>query len=51
MPLRDLLRLKRRDRRRDAREDEQGLTEDDVQRLQRVQRASPSAVKIVRRDQ
>jgi hypothetical protein len=49
MPLRDLFRRKRRDRRR-GREDEGGLTEDDVQRLQRVQRAAPSAVKVVRRD-
>jgi hypothetical protein len=48
MPWRSLLRRKRRDRR--GREAE-GLTEDDVQRLQRVQRASPSAVKVLRRDQ
>jgi adenylate kinase len=49
MPLRDLFRRRRRDRRR-ARDEEGGLTEEDVQRLQRVQRAAPSAVKVVRRE-
>jgi hypothetical protein len=50
MPLRDLFRRKRRSR-HGERAEEQGLTEDDVQRLQRVQRTAPSAVKVVRRDQ
>jgi hypothetical protein len=50
MPLRDLFRRKRRSR-HGERADDQGLSEDDVRRLQRVQRASPSAVKVLRRDQ
>jgi hypothetical protein len=50
MPLRDLFRRKRPNR-HGARGDEQGLSEEDVQRLQRGQRAAPSAVKVVRRDQ
>jgi hypothetical protein len=51
MPWRDVFRLKRRGRRRSRREDEHGLTEDDVRRLHSMQRASRSAVKVVRRDQ
>jgi hypothetical protein len=51
MPWRDLFRLKRRNRRRGRRENEQGLTEDDVRELHSMQRASRSAVKVLRRDQ
>jgi hypothetical protein len=47
MPLRDLFRWRRRDRR--AGSDEQtALTEQDVQRLQRVQRSTASRVRVVR---
>jgi hypothetical protein len=47
MPLRDLFRWRRRDRR--AISDEQAaLTEQDVQRLQRVQRSAASSVRVVR---
>jgi hypothetical protein len=49
MPLRDLLR-RRRDR-RDRVDLEHPLTEDDVRRIQRVQRASPKAVRVLRRGQ
>jgi len=46
MPLRDLFR-RRRDRR--AISDEQtSLTEQDVQRLQRLQRAAANSVRVVR---
>ena len=47
MPLRDLFRRRRRDR-LDPRE---ALTEDDVRRIQRVQRTAPKAVRVLRRDQ
>jgi hypothetical protein len=47
MPLRDLFRRRRRDRR--AVSDEQtALTEQDVQRLQKVQRTAASSVRVVR---
>jgi len=50
MPLRDLFRRRRRDSR--ARDDHhQSLSEDDVYKLQRVQRAAPKAVRVLRRDQ
>jgi hypothetical protein len=49
MAWRSVFRLRRRDRRRQA--VEQALTEEDVQRLQRVQRTAASAVKVLRRDQ
>jgi hypothetical protein len=50
MALRDLFRRKRGPR-RVGREEQHGLTEDEVRRLQSVQRAGPSGVKVVRRDQ
>jgi hypothetical protein len=50
MALRDLFRRKRGPRRARL-EVRHGLTEDEVRRLQSVQRAGPSAVKILRRDQ
>jgi hypothetical protein len=50
MTLRDLFRRKRGPRPA-GREEQHGLTEDEVRRLQNAQRAGPSAVKVVRRDQ
>ena len=47
--LRDLLRLRRRGRR--PRVGQHTLSEDDVRRLQRVQRAAPSSVRVLGRDQ
>jgi hypothetical protein len=47
MPLRDLFRWRRRERR--AASDEQTvLTEEDVQRLHRLQRTAASSVRVVR---
>jgi hypothetical protein len=46
--LRGLLRLRRRRRERD---EERALSEADVRKLQRVQRAAPSAVRVIDRDQ
>jgi hypothetical protein len=47
MPLRDLFRRRRRDRR--AVSDQQtSLTEQDVQRLHRLQRTAASSVRVVR---
>jgi hypothetical protein len=50
MGLRDLFRRERRHR-RGVRDDKPGLTEEEVQRLQRGQRTAPTAVKVVRRDE
>jgi hypothetical protein len=50
MGLRDLFRHKRGPR-PVGRDEQQGLTEDEVRRLQSVQRTGPSAVKVLRRDQ
>jgi hypothetical protein len=47
MPLRDLFRRRRRERRAVA-DEPTALTEQDVQRLQRVQRSAASSVRVVR---
>jgi hypothetical protein len=47
MPLRDLFRWRRRDRRA-ASDEQMALTEQDVQRLLRVQRTAAASVRVVR---
>jgi hypothetical protein len=47
MPLRDLFRRRRRER-RSVSDEQTALTEQDVQRLHRLQRTAASSVRVVR---